>query len=88
MSDITKKVIDAVTEAFAGSLFVRALLENQLDISKVRKLRIDELEDITDKIMVIETEKYQVLLNILSNGSESVSQLINDLKLSEFKIMS
>jgi coenzyme F420 hydrogenase subunit beta len=87
MTEITQKVMDAVTEAYAGSLFVRALLENQLDISKVHKLRIDELEDITDKIMVIETEKYQVLLNILSNGSASVSQLVKELNLSEFKIM-
>ncbi|MFX1293653.1 MAG: Coenzyme F420 hydrogenase/dehydrogenase, beta subunit C-terminal domain [Promethearchaeota archaeon] len=87
MTEITKKVMDAITEAYGGSLFVRALLENQLDISKVKKLKIDELEDIIDKMMVIETEKYQVLLHILSNGFASVSQLKNELNLSEFRIL-
>ena len=88
MTEISKEVMDAVAEASAGSLFVRALIENQFDITKLNKLRIDELEDITDKMMSIEIEKYQVLLHILSKGSASIAQLESELKLSEFTIMS
>ncbi|MHA1652117.1 MAG: Coenzyme F420 hydrogenase/dehydrogenase, beta subunit C-terminal domain [Candidatus Helarchaeota archaeon] len=87
MAGLTKEKMNAVTEAYAGSLFVRAILENQLDIGKAEKLRIDEIEDLTDKLMIIETEKYEILLYILSKGTASISQLKNALGLSEFTIM-
>ncbi len=87
MTEVIKKILDAVTEAYGGSLFVRSLLENQLDIGKAEKLKIDELENITDKLMANETEKYQILLYILSRGAASVSQLVNDLKFTEFVVM-
>ena len=74
MTEITKDLMDAVTEAYAGSLFVRSLLENHFDINKVGKLRIDQLENITDRMMLIETEKYEIFLYLLSRGSASVSQ--------------
>ncbi|HUX98437.1 MAG TPA: Coenzyme F420 hydrogenase/dehydrogenase, beta subunit C-terminal domain [Candidatus Deferrimicrobium sp.] len=87
MSKLTKNVIDSVTEAYAGSLFVRSLLENQFDITKSKKLRIDELENITDKLMIIETEKFSVLLYILSKGAASISEIANAMQTSEFMIM-
>ena len=87
MTQLTKELMDAVTEAYAGSLFVRSLLENQLAIENANKLRLKHIESITDRIMVMETEKYQVLLYIQSRGSASVSQLVSDLKLTEFTVM-
>ncbi len=87
MTEITKDLMDAVTEAYAGSLFVRSLLENHFIINQAGKLRIDQLENITDKMMLVETEKYKVLMYLLSRGSASVSQLATELKLSEFIVM-
>ncbi|NVM54158.1 MAG: Coenzyme F420 hydrogenase/dehydrogenase, beta subunit C-terminal domain [Candidatus Helarchaeota archaeon] len=87
MSKLTKELMDAVTEAYGGSLFVRSLLENQLDIEQAGKLRIDQIENITDKIMFVEIEKYQILLSLLSRGFASISQLASELKLTEFIIM-
>jgi len=87
MTEITKDLMDAVTEAYAGSLFVRSLLENHFDINKAGKLRIDQLENITDRMMLVETEKYEIFLFLLSRGSASLSQLATELKLSEFIVM-
>ena len=87
MLELTKELMNSVTEACARSLFIRSLLENQSFIETTNKLKIDELKDIIDKIMIIETEKYQVLLYILSSGSTSIQQLVSELKLSEFSVM-
>ncbi len=87
MTELTKELMDSITEAYAGSLFVRSLLENQLDIGKAQKLRIDQIEDITDKLMEIETEKYRVLQFVLSRGEASIEQITRELKFSEFTIM-
>ncbi|MHA1264744.1 MAG: Coenzyme F420 hydrogenase/dehydrogenase, beta subunit C-terminal domain [Candidatus Helarchaeota archaeon] len=87
MTEITKELMDSITEAYAGSLFVRALLENQLDIGKAEKLRIDEIENITDRTMDLEIEKYRILQYFLSKGVAPIVQVKNDLGLSEFIIM-
>lgn len=87
MTEITKELMNAVTEASAGSLFVRGLLENQLAIVDVKKLRTDILGKVLDKVMVFETEKFQILLNILRKGAESVSQLVIDTNLTDLSVM-
>jgi coenzyme F420 hydrogenase subunit beta len=87
MTELKKELLDATTEAYAGSLFVRALLENQSIIEKAEKLKINHLEEIIDKLMILETEKYQVLLSLLSKGSASLSDLVNELNLPELTIM-
>ncbi|MHA1276327.1 MAG: Coenzyme F420 hydrogenase/dehydrogenase, beta subunit C-terminal domain [Candidatus Helarchaeota archaeon] len=87
MTDLTKEKLNALTEAYAGSLFVRAILENQLDIDHAGKLRIDEIEELTDNLMTIEAEKYRVLCHLLMKGSASIVQLMDTLHLSEFTVM-
>jgi len=87
MSNITKEVMDAIVEASAGSLFVRALLENQADIINAGKFKLEDLNKIIDKTMVNETEKYRILLFLSSKGQASVSEMKSDLSLSELSIM-
>ncbi|MHA1229438.1 MAG: Coenzyme F420 hydrogenase/dehydrogenase, beta subunit C-terminal domain [Candidatus Helarchaeota archaeon] len=78
--------MNATAEAYAGSLFVRALLENKNEIIGVKKLKEDEIDAIMDKLMLFEIEKYRILLYILKKGSASVSEIANDLKISEFDV--
>jgi len=87
MKELKKGLMNATTEAYAGSLFVRALLENQLTIDNAQKLKLNNAEEITDKLMIIETEKYQILLYLLAKGSAAVSELVKELSLPEFTIL-
>ncbi|TFG05392.1 MAG: hypothetical protein EU536_02160 [Promethearchaeota archaeon] len=87
MTQITKEMMDSITETYAGSLFVRSILENQLDIGQAKKLRIDEIEGLTDHIMMVETEKYRVLQYILNRGVATVTQIKNELKVPELTII-
>ncbi|MDD1776533.1 MAG: 4Fe-4S binding protein, partial [Candidatus Helarchaeota archaeon] len=87
MTGLKKGLMNATTEAYAGSLFVRALLENQLTIDSAQKLKLNNAEEITDKLMIIETEKYQILLYLLAKGSAAVSELVKELSLPEFTIL-
>ncbi|MHA1784418.1 MAG: Coenzyme F420 hydrogenase/dehydrogenase, beta subunit C-terminal domain [Candidatus Helarchaeota archaeon] len=88
MVKITKEELDALAEASARSLFVRALLENQLAIIESKKFSMEELASITDNFMINETDKFQVLLYVLSNGQASISEMEKKLEnLDEFMIM-
>ncbi len=87
MTELTKEKMNSLTEAYAGSLFVRAILENQLDIDQAGRLRVDQIEELTDNLMIIEAEKYQILVHLLNKGAASVSELKSALGLSEFVIM-
>ena len=77
-------MLNATTEAYAGSLFVRALLENKTDIEDAKKLHPDDVDSILDKLMLSEIDKYRILLYILLKGSASIPELSKALDLPEF----
>ena len=88
MTGIKKEEMDAIAEAAASSLFVRGLLENQDAILEAKKFSIDSLNIMIDSIMTQETNKFRVLLYILSRGQASVSEMEKNIEnLSEYSIM-
>ena len=87
MIKLIKKNMNAIAEAYAGSLFVRSLLENQSDIIKANKLKKKEIHIITDRLMDIEIVKNQILLKFLSEGSLSINQLKKEFNFSDFQIV-
>ncbi|NHI92238.1 MAG: 4Fe-4S dicluster domain-containing protein [Candidatus Lokiarchaeota archaeon] len=88
MTRINKEEMDAIAEASASSLFVRALLENQPAIIDAKKLNIASLNAIIDSMMIHETKKFRVLLYILTKGKASISEMEKNIEdLSEYSVM-
>ncbi|MHA1268587.1 MAG: Coenzyme F420 hydrogenase/dehydrogenase, beta subunit C-terminal domain [Candidatus Helarchaeota archaeon] len=79
--------MNATTEAYAGSLFVRSLLENKMNIEDIKKLKGNEIDVIMDRFMVLEIEKYRILLYILAKGEASISEIMDKLELPEFTVL-